>query len=291
MYNKRYHQSTSMRLRTFGLCLVTQKTTTSQAFLSLKYGYRRISSQMSARADAPSSTSTGDALGEDAITILGFGSLLSERSARMTFPALDNFRLGRVPNYRRVFAHPASIFFQRGIANVETKEMSSLSAEYCEGHPGFVCSIFEVPNDDMMSNGLPSAAFLEREEEFNIIEVPYIDFENRDCKDDKLAILCTASSDDEYIKRWSQERFKKNYLNYGISTIWGWERTSGLRPCGVYLRHCYLAAKSMGDECYESFLDETFLVDRETTIREYIRRFPQALETKPPPDLIGRYSG
>jgi hypothetical protein len=46
------------------------------------------------------------------IKILGFGSLLSERSSRMTFPKLENFRLGRVPNFRRVFGHPASIFFQ-----------------------------------------------------------------------------------------------------------------------------------------------------------------------------------
>ena len=51
---------------------------------------------------------------DDTITILGFGSLLSEQSSRTTFPDLTNFRLGRVRNYRRVFGHPASIFFQRG---------------------------------------------------------------------------------------------------------------------------------------------------------------------------------
>ena len=46
-------------------------------------------------------------------TILGFGSLLSEQSSRLTFPDLENFRLVRVPNYRRLMQHPASIFFQR----------------------------------------------------------------------------------------------------------------------------------------------------------------------------------
>ena len=50
-------------------------------------------------------------------TILGFGSLLSEQSSRLTFPDLENFRLVRVPNYRRLMQHPASIFFQRGIAD------------------------------------------------------------------------------------------------------------------------------------------------------------------------------
>ena len=54
------------------------------------------------------------------ITIIGFGSLLSERSARVTFPTLTDFRLARVPKYRRVFGHPASIFFQRQICCVTT---------------------------------------------------------------------------------------------------------------------------------------------------------------------------
>jgi len=63
---------------------------------------------------------------DEMITILGFGSLLSQKSSQVTFPALRNFRLGRVRDHRRVFAHPASIFFHRGIANLATLEMSSL---------------------------------------------------------------------------------------------------------------------------------------------------------------------
>ena len=242
---------------------------------------------MSARA-----SNTND---DNMITILGFGSLLSEKSSRTTFPGLQNFRLGRVPNFRRVFRHPASIFFQRGIANLETLEMSSLCAEPCDGSSGFVCSIFEVQNNDMMqSNGVPSQAFLEREEEFSIIQVPYTEFISSSSSgpnEQKIGILCTSSSDEEYLQRWGNDRFQEYYGKYGVSTIWGWKEDSGLRPCPVYLRHCYLAAKSMGKECFDSFLDETFLVDRKTTIREYISKYPAILETSPPPELVGRYSG
>ncbi|KAG7346390.1 hypothetical protein IV203_005458 [Nitzschia inconspicua] len=225
------------------------------------------------------------------ITILGLGSLLSERSSRMTFPELQNFRLGRVPNYRRVFGHPASIFFQRGIANLETKEISSLSAEPCPGHAGFVCSVFEVPNSDMMSeNGVPSLAFLEREEEFNILpDVVYHGLDSPDATG--TGILCTSSDDDTYLSRWGKDHFQKQYGQYGVDTIWGWKRDSGLRPCAVYLRHCYLAAKSMGEVCFSSFLDETYLVDRETILRDYIASNPKVLEVQPPPELVGRYSG
>jgi hypothetical protein len=224
---------------------------------------------------------------DDFITILGFGSLLSERSSRMTFPDLVNFRIGRVPNYRRVFGHPTSIFFQRGIANLTTLEMSSLSAEYAEGHPGFVCSVFEVPNTGMMEDGVPSQAFLEREEEFAIVTVPYVE----DDRTISEGILCTASTDEEYVKRWGEERFEKHYRQYGISTIWGYAQNSGLRPCPIYLRHCVLASKAMGPECHESFLDDTFLVDRMTTLREYLKQNPQVMTTEPPPDLAVRYSG
>ena len=41
------------------------------------------------------------------MTVAGFGSLLSERSARSTFPELTNFRLATIAGWRRVFAHTA----------------------------------------------------------------------------------------------------------------------------------------------------------------------------------------
>ena len=44
--------------------------------------------------------------GEGPTTILAYGALLSERSSRLTFPDLTNFRLVRVRGLRRVFSHP-----------------------------------------------------------------------------------------------------------------------------------------------------------------------------------------
>lgn len=240
---------------------------------------------MSASHSTPSDSSDTDAT----VTVLGFGSLLSERSSKTTFPDLKNFRLGRVPNYRRVFGHPASIFFQRGIANLETLEMSSLSAEYAGEGSSFVCSVFEVPNKDMMENGIPSQAFLEREEEFDIVTVPYVELKDGSTRDE--GILCTASTDEDYIEKWGQKRFEEDYGQYGVPTIWGWQEDSGLKPCSVYLRHCVLAAKRMGPECYDSFLDDTYLVDRKTPLRTYLEQNPKVMFTEPPPELATRYGG
>jgi len=301
---------------------------------------------------SPSNGGDGsDAKVVDEITILGFGSLLSHKSARLTFPTLKNFRLGRVPDHRRVFAHPASIFFQRGIADMETLEMSSLSCEYAEG-ASFVCSVFEVPNEGLSATGatggddnwVPSRAFLEREEEFEIAMVPYEeltsvdvgggdaehgirgprtregtstategatprgdDGSNEGRKEATRGVICRRSTDEAYVSLWGEDRFKRQYADYGVGTIWGWDRGSGLRPCAAYLRHCVLASWNCGDGtggggdawsadgagglCYDSFLDETFLVDRETTVREYLRRFPDVMATEPPEGLRERYGG
>jgi len=78
------------------------------------------------------------------ISVAGFGSLLSECSARSTSPDLRNFRAGKVKGYRRIFAHTASVLFQRGIARPGTGEISSLSCESQLGEE-IVVSVFDVP--------------------------------------------------------------------------------------------------------------------------------------------------
>mmetsp|Transcript_27987 Transcript_27987/g.39353 ORF Transcript_27987/g.39353 Transcript_27987/m.39353 type:complete len:269 (-) Transcript_27987:481-1287(-) len=245
--------------------------------------------------EGETTSSSTDSKEEEYVTILGVGSLLSELSARCTFPELYSFRTVRVPNYRRVFSHPAPIFIQRGIGDVETLDISSLCAERDEGNKGLVATAFEIPADDFLESGVPSRDFLEREHEFDIRMVPFIEeSEGEEGKNDfKLSegILCTKSTDDDYMKKWGREHFEIQYGQYGIKSIWDWGRDSGLRPCGVYLRHCIIAAKKMGNECYTSFLDETFLVDRTTTIREYLEQHADVMNSLPPPALASRYGG
>lgn len=54
-----------------------------------------------------------------------------------------------------------------------------------------------------------------------------------------------------------------------------------------------LAAKNLGIEMYDDFLDCTFLGDRRTTIREYLS-LPGSttiMEEEPPEALASRYGG
>ncbi|PKA57709.1 hypothetical protein AXF42_Ash016755 [Apostasia shenzhenica] len=215
------------------------------------------------------------------LSICGFGSLLSEKSARSTFPDLKNFRVAVLRGFRRVFAHVAPIFYERGIAREETKEVSSLSVEPCEGE-ALIISVFEISRSEILS-------FIDRENEFRFLAVV------PEALDGALftnpAVVCSRYSDEEYFQircKGRSDIFFENYGRYNIHKIW----RDDILPCRVYLRHCVLAAKNLGELAYDNFLDHTFLSDRKTTIREYLASAGSGImEENPPEALSSRYGG
>ncbi|PSR92560.1 Zinc finger protein [Actinidia chinensis var. chinensis] len=215
------------------------------------------------------------------LSVCGFGSLLSERSARSTFPDLIDFRVARLNGFRRVFAHVAPIFFERGIANPETKEISSLSVEPCEGET-LIVTLFSIKKSEILS-------FIEREHEFRFLAVLPESLDGIPFT--SAAVLCARFSDEEYLQircKGSQETYFKRYGRYNIHKIW----RDDILPCRVYLRHCVLAAKNLGHAAYGNFLDHTFLGDRKTTIREYLVTTGSGImEEEPPEPLKTRYGG
>ncbi|PIA44291.1 hypothetical protein AQUCO_01700118v1 [Aquilegia coerulea] len=247
-----------------------------------------------ASSDGPSSLSTSNwtQLNNDSdffsllspdghISICGFGSLLSERSAKSTFPDLINFRIAKLNGFRRVFAHSAPIFFERGIANAETGEISSLSVEPCEGET-LIITVFEIKQ-----SGIPS--FIEREHEFRFLAVLPETLEGFPF--DNPAVLCGRYSDEEYFQdrcKGSKEIYFERYGRYNIHKIW----RDDILPCRIYLRHCVLAAKNLGDVALNNFLDHTYLGDRKTTIREYLdTKGSGIMEEEPTESLKIRYGG
>ncbi|GAQ84292.1 hypothetical protein KFL_001830200 [Klebsormidium nitens] len=213
------------------------------------------------------------------LSIVGFGSLLSIRSAKYTFPDLQNFRVARLDGFRRVFAHVAPVFLVRGIANLETREMSSLSVEPCRGE-SIVVTMFEIDISEV-------PAFIEREHEFRFLRVYPQSVGSTSLRP---AVVCSRYSDEEYRQvrcKGSEEEFERRYGRFGIQRIW----VDDVLPCRTYLRHCVLAAQNLSPEAYASFLDHTFLADRRTTIRQHLQADPQIMLELPPPELAERYGG
>eukprot|EP00640_Fibrocapsa_japonica_P000023 CAMPEP_0113938418 /NCGR_PEP_ID=MMETSP1339-20121228/4849_1 /TAXON_ID=94617 /ORGANISM="Fibrocapsa japonica" /LENGTH=242 /DNA_ID=CAMNT_0000941527 /DNA_START=184 /DNA_END=912 /DNA_ORIENTATION=+ /assembly_acc=CAM_ASM_000762 len=216
-------------------------------------------------------------------TIVGFGSLLSEKSARSTFPELSNFRFARAHGYRRVFRHPgAPIFFTNGIAKLDTLEIASLSTEPAP-ECSFVCSVFEIEGRESIE------AFVTREAEYDFVKVQLSSLNGSPMLDE--GFMCTASTDSKVLEKYGQEVFNEMFTKWGLPTVWGWGPDSGILPCPVYLRHCVLAVKKQSQEILDNFLDETYLADRITTIRQYLDQNPHIMECIPPESLKFRYNG
>nr|XP_009389877.1 PREDICTED: uncharacterized protein LOC103976410 [Musa acuminata subsp. malaccensis] len=215
------------------------------------------------------------------LSVVGFGSLLSERSARSTFPDLKNFRVAVLRGFRRVFAHVAPIFFERGIANEETGEVSSLSVEPCEGE-FLIVTVFEIKSEEV-------PAFIERENEFRFLAVVPEGLDGIPFT--SPAVVCARYSDEEYFQircKGNKDIFFQHYGRYNIQKIW----RDDILPCRIYLRHCVLAARNLGEAAYENFLDHTFISDRKTSIRQYLTSTGSGImEEEPPKSLRYRYGG
>ncbi|KAK6930211.1 hypothetical protein RJ641_004305 [Dillenia turbinata] len=187
------------------------------------------------------------------LSICGFGSLLSERSARSTFPDLINFRVARLNGFRRVFAHAAPFDTNSWIEKGQIR------------------------------------SFMERELEFRFLAVVPETLDGKPYQNP--AVLCARYSDEEFFRvrcKGSKEIYFQHYGQFGIDKIW----VDDIFPCRVYLRHCVLAANNLGDMASNNFLDHTFLGDRKTTIREYLATAGSGImEEEPPESIKSRYEG
>ncbi|KAF8058915.1 hypothetical protein HT031_005483 [Scenedesmus sp. PABB004] len=160
--------------------------------------------------------------GRGRMTVAGFGSLLSERSARSTFPDLQNFRPGRLRGWRRVFAHTADVFWARGIARPATREVASLSCEPCPGSE-LVVSLFDVP-----FTPAAVAAFIEREHEFRFVAVAPLELDASPTR--ALAVLCAANTDEHYrATRCPPEEWARRWGVHGVERVW----RDDVLPCRV----------------------------------------------------------
>lgn len=65
--------------------------------------------------------------GEALVTLAGIGSLMSEVSARRTFPLLRNFRPGLIRGCVRVFNIVSISAISRGFANTATNEVAAVA--------------------------------------------------------------------------------------------------------------------------------------------------------------------
>ena len=195
----------------------------------------------------------------ETLTIIGFGSLQSIASARTTFPTLENFRVVRLDGFRRLFRHPAAIFFERGIANLEAKTISSLCAERADNSVGFTAVAFDVKPADV---DLP--AFFLREEEFSLEFVPFREISaGENTSSNPTGLMCLLLRQG-FQRKMGAGCFDRKYRAW-LDTIWGWTRVQAYCPAACTYG---IAVRSITILVEDSFFYDGCVIS--TTVRQYL---------------------
>ena len=243
------------------------------------------------------------------ITLLGFGSLVSEISARQSFE-FKNFRLGTCIGAQRIFNRADWINIDWGEACRRTAEVCSLAVmRSADPQMKTRVSLMDVTATDGLSG------FLERESTYSIIEVPFKD----DTGAAGVALACGECSDDESERLWGANNWyllrRRGRISYSAPEPFEeaiplvpldcasnaplcdegagypqrldpapgedvYELPAGpwVYPSPGYLRLCFHAHRRAGEDVSENFLDTTLLMDRRTTLRTYLDANPALAE-------------
>lgn len=204
-------------------------------------------------------------MSNELITVIGYGSLLSEESAKETVPGLDNFRLVKVPGYRRIFNKVGISFIYRynlAPADIHIASCSTQKDPDCE----ITACAFEVKADEFLD-------LYEREHRFQWVEVKAFQ-DNGGVVNGRM---CTQSSDEFYRlnKCITEEKYHHYVGQYYSGAIW----RNDILPFPVYLNHCLTATLTHGEAVYENFINTTYLANGVTTIKKLLIEQPGYLDT------------
>ncbi|EAR61905.1 hypothetical protein [Neptuniibacter caesariensis] len=190
------------------------------------------------------------------ISIIGYGSLLSESSARETVPDLCNFRLVRVPGYRRIFNKVGIVFLSRHGADPQSLQLASCATE-ADKTSVLICSQFECSEESF-------SELYEREHRFEWVDVESVDSSGVKT----VAKMCTQSTDEHYRfqKCGSEKEFYERVGRYYQGPLW----RDDILPFPRYLAFCLQAAEGQGADVLDNFLDTSYLADGCTSIRRYL---------------------
>jgi len=198
------------------------------------------------------------------ISVVGFGSLLSERSARDTVPGLANYRLVQVPGYRRIFNKVGIVFIAGHGQPADSLEVSSCSTEPCK-NTRITVARFDCPVEQFTE-------LYEREHRYRWVEVEPVGL---DGSPQPPARMCTRYSDLEYRlnKCVTDEEYHERVGRYYQGPIW----RDDILPFPRYLKFCLVSAAAHGSAVLDNFLDTSFLADGNTSVRQYLVTRPDLI--------------
>eukprot|EP01084_Bolivina_argentea_P039404 72810_1 len=202
------------------------------------------------------------------ITIFGYGSLMNKESLLTTTPSATNFRPAMLSGYRRIFSlvssrEDAALGLQGGESNSKNVNVAVASVTPDPSCAGIMGCLFEICSTELIN-------WQWREFPYDIVQVKAVDTS----MGSEANALTVVESNDEVV-RMKMEALGSDtedpylgQIRIYHGQIWG---RPDILPVPRYLEACLQGAEDIsGKEGRDNFLDTSYLVDRVTTIREYL---------------------
>lgn len=189
--------------------------------------------------------------------VIGYASLLSEISIRRLFPNVGNIIPVKIPGHARCFNSYGTLSIKAGLAQTGDKDLAHASAILRPGSMIYALA-FELGPTDFKT-------YQRHEFRYNLQEIEVF---SRNTGKPLKAIICYEGADhliDTSLVGVAD--IYALYAEYDVSSFWH----GAYLPAKTYMEHCLAAARELGPDYVGNFLDTSYLHDRETSMRTYLK--------------------
>ncbi len=189
---------------------------------------------------------------------------MSEKDARRTCPNLQNFRYGRVPDYARVFGKVDSNHY-----DYDRDHIANWAFFEAPDHETLV-TLFEIPEEEY-------EALVAREMDYHLKSIKFIELETGTVG--QGIACCAFKNNSDFLAHLEKEPlqnklYKARYHDKYRGDVW----RDDLLPCNKYLAFVLSIANNINDKYIQNILDQSYLGDRKTKVREYLAKEYKNLE-------------
>jgi len=201
------------------------------------------------------------------IKIFGFGTLVLKESSLITCPNLQNFQPAMTKNAARVFGKVNLRAAYRGDVNWDEMKVASCFLEEKQGSQVMGVS-YDIPENDWPN-------LRARELDYDCRQIDIFDLDGN--PQGKALTFFGYPNDEKFLGMMSEG--DQIYLTSRRKGYKDAIYRQGIYPAESYIDKCMNAFSHVDTRMMQNFLDNSFLADRTTTLRSYLKEnYPELLE-------------
>jgi len=188
--------------------------------------------------------------------VIGYASLLSPVSIERLFPNARNIKPVTIQGHARCFNSYGTLSLNKGLARKGDTKLAHAAA-ILRPYTVIYALAFQLDDTDFKT-------YQRHEFRYDLQET---EVTCRETGEGLTAIICYEGADHLIdTSLVGVKNIQALYAQYDVTSFWNRPDL----PAEGYLQHCLAAARELGADYVDNFLDTSFIYDRETSLRNYL---------------------